>query len=80
MLKNRQNGVGHIDPEHFFAQLGHLGAIFADLEPILGPLDASRGGFGAFMKAFWTPESFKILTCRTKYPQFRCICPSNLAS
>ena len=52
MLKNRQNGVSHIDPEHFFAQLGHLGAIFADLEPILGPLDASRGGFGASMRLF----------------------------
>ena len=41
MLKNRQNGVGDIGPEHFLAQLGHLGAIFADLELILGPLDTS---------------------------------------
>ena len=80
MLKNRQNGVRDIGTRHFFAQLGHLGAIFADLELILGPRDASWGGFGASMKAFWTPESFKILTCRMKYPQFRCICPSNLAS
>ena len=52
MLKNHQNGVREIDPEHFLAQLGHLGAIFADLELILGPLDASWGGFGASMKPF----------------------------
>ena len=80
MLKNHQNGLREIGPEHFLAQLGHLVAIFANLEPILGPLEVSWCDFGASMKPFWTLESVEIVTCRAKYPQFRCICPSNLAS
>ena len=52
--KNRPKYCTEIDPAHFLTQLGHLGAIFDNLSPILGYLGASKADFWASGWPFWT--------------------------